>query len=156
MAELPLCKRVVEGSSPFPSSTFIYYMHKKTKGYIAEMAVASRFLRMGWRVLFPFGENNRYDLVAEKDGEFVRIQVKYVTPRNGALDINCRSSNNWSVDKYTTKQIDTIAVYDSKNCNIYFVPSARLNSSRIKLRIKAAKNKQRSKINKADDFLFFK
>ena len=131
-------------------------MHKKTKGSIAEMAVAYRLLKMGWNILFPFGENNRYDLVAERNGKFVKVQVKYVTPRNGTLDVNCKSSNNWSVDKYTAKQIDFIAAYNSNSGEIYFVSSAKLNSSRIKLRMKPTKNKQRISINKAKDFLFFR
>ena len=120
------------------------------------MAVASRLLKMGWNILFPFGENNRYDLVAERNGKFLRVQVKYITPRNGGLEINCKSSNNWSVDKYTAKQIDFIAAYDSNSDEIYFVPSAKFNSSSIKLRIKPTKNKQKISVNKAKDFLFFK
>jgi len=48
-------------------------MHKKTKGEIAELAVAARLLEEGYKVLFPVGENSRYDLVAEKEGKFIRI-----------------------------------------------------------------------------------
>ena len=72
-------------------------MHKKTKGSIAELAVAAELVKEGWHILVPYGENTRYDLVAEKDGRFVRIQVKYVTPKDGKLYVNCCSSNNWSV-----------------------------------------------------------
>ncbi len=87
-------------------------MHKKTKGSIAELAVAAHLMSDGWRVLLPYGENTRYDLVAEKDGKFMRVQVKYVTPKNGKLYVNCRSSNNWSVLPYTAQEIDLIAVYN--------------------------------------------
>ena len=69
-------------------------MHKKTKGAIGELAVAAKLLKEGWNVLFPFGENNRYDLVGEKDGKFLKVQVKYVSPLNGALTVSCKSSNN--------------------------------------------------------------
>jgi len=131
-------------------------MHKKTKGSIAEMAVAAKLLKMRWSILFPYGENSRYDLVAEKNGKFVKVQVKYITPCNGVLDVNCKSSNNWSVDKYTAKQIDFIAAYDSENNEIYFVPSTKFNSSCIKLRIKPTKNKQKVSINTAGNFLLFK
>jgi len=107
-------------------------------------------------VLFPFGENNRYDLVGEKDGKFLKIQVKYISPLNGALTVSCKSSNNWSVDKYTAKEIDFIAAYDSVSGNIYFIPSSKFNSSAITLRLSAARNKQKSSINKAEEFLLFK
>ncbi len=119
------------------------------------MEVASFLMKKGWNVLFPFGENNRYDLVAEKGGKFNRVQVKYVTPKNGALSVGCKSSNNWTVDRYTASQIDFIAVYDSKSREIYFVPASRLNSSSIKLRFDRTKNNQRIGIKQAKDFVFF-
>ncbi|MBI5144170.1 MAG: hypothetical protein HZA30_03790 [Candidatus Omnitrophica bacterium] len=131
-------------------------MHKKTKGSIWEMIVASKLLKMGWNVLFPFGENNRYDLVAEKNSKFVKVQVKYVTPRKGVLDVNCRSSNNWSIDKYTPRQVDFIAAYDSKNNGVYFIPSEKFNATRIKLRVKPTKNKQELNIKYAKDFINFR
>ena len=131
-------------------------MHKKTKGSIAELVVASKLMNAGWRVLFPFGENNRYDLVAEKDGKFVKVQVKYVTPHNGTLEVNCKSSNNWTVDKYTAKQVDFIAVYNPKTADTYFIPSSKFNSSSIKLRFKPTKNKQKAKIRYANKFVDFK
>ena len=44
------------------------------------MAVAAHLLEKGWRALFPVGENNRYDLVAEK---LVNLSVfrLHVTPK---------------------------------------------------------------------------
>ena len=127
-------------------------MHKKTKGKIAELMVSAKLLEMEWKILTPLGENNRYDLVAEKDGNFIRIQVKYVTPTSGVLDVNCKSSNNWSVLRYTPDEIDVLAVFDSINRNIYFVPVTKLNSSTIKLRIEPTKNRQKKKIRFAQDF----
>jgi hypothetical protein len=131
-------------------------MHKKTKGAIAEMAVAAKLLKAGWNVLFPFGENSRYDLAGEKNGKFIKVQVKYVSPSKGVLRVNCKSSNNWTVDKYTSKDIDFIAAYDPCSSNIYFIPPSKFNSSAIVLRLSPARNKQRASINEAKDFLFFK
>ena len=119
------------------------------------MEVASFLMKKGWNVLFPFGENNRYDLVAEKNGKFNRVQVKYVTPKSGALNVGCKSSNNWTVDRYTTSQIDFIAVYNPTSRGIYFVPASRLNSSSIKLRFDKTKNNQRIGIKQAKDFTLF-
>jgi Holliday junction resolvase-like predicted endonuclease len=131
-------------------------MHIKTKGYIAEMYVAARLIEDGWRVLHPIGENNRYDLVAERDEKFVRIQVKYATPKNGALEINCRSSNNWSVLHYTAKEIDVIAVFNPKDKSIYYIPVSKINHSLFKLRVDPAKNKQKRKIHLKEDFIHLK
>ena len=127
-------------------------MNKKDKGDFAELRVASELISSGWNVLFPYGEDNRYDLVAEKTGVFRRIQVKYVTPKNGALDANCRSSNNWSVMSYTPEDIDILAVYDSISTKIYFVPVGEINKNTFKLRLLATKNNQRQKIHLAEQY----
>jgi len=130
----------------------MYNLSKKTKGDIAELAVAKKFIEDGWQVLFPYGENHRYDLVAEKDDKFVRVQVKYATPRKGALEINCRSSNNWSVLHYSSKEIDLIAAYNPFDEKIYFIPVAEINHSLFRLRIEPSQNNQKSKIHFAKDF----
>ena len=49
-------------------------MHKKAKGSIAELQVSIDLMKRGWDVLIPYGENCRYDLVAEKEGKFIRIK----------------------------------------------------------------------------------
>lgn len=120
------------------------------------MYVAARLIEDGWRVLNPIGDSHRYDLVAERDGKFIRIQVKYATPKNGALEINCRSSNNWSVLHYTAKEIDVIAAFNPEDKSIYYIPVSKINRSLFKLRIKPAKNKQKQKIHLKEDFVHLK
>ena len=127
-------------------------MHKKTKGSVAELVVAARLMRDGWHVLIPYGENTRYDLVAERDGRFVRIQVKYVTPKNGTLEVNCQSSNNWSVLPYSSKEIDVIAVYNPTDQQVHYVPSAQIRKSKMKLRLTDTKNGQRAYVRFAREF----
>ena len=128
-------------------------LHKKNKGSIAELVVAARMVEMGWRVLFPYGENARYDLVGEQDGKFIRVQVKYTTPKNGVMNTNCRSSNNWSIIYYSPADLDFIAAYNPDDREVYFVPASKINKSTFKLRIDETKNNQKLKINMAQDFL---
>ena len=116
------------------------------------MFVVAHLLERGWKVLLPIGENQRYDLVAERDGRFVRIQVKYVTPKRGMLEIKCASSNNWSLLRYSAKDIDAIAAYDSKNENIYFIPVSNVNRSSFNLRIEQSRNNQRLNIHAASAY----
>ena len=127
-------------------------MHKKTKGSIAELAVAGRLMKGGWHVLLPYGENIRYDLAAERDGQFLRIQVKYVTPKNGALKVNCRSSNNWLVLHYSIHDIDWIAVYNPKTEQIYFVPVSQIRRGAMTLRLSPARNGQKINVRYASMF----
>lgn len=126
---------------------------KKTKGDIAELSVAAKFIEEGWQILFPFGENHRYDLVVEKENKFLRVQIKYVTPKNGALEINCRSSNNWSVIHYSPKDIDIIAAYNSIDKQIYFIPVKEINYSSLKLRLENSKNNQKKYIRYAKNYI---
>ena len=130
-------------------------MHTKRKGSIAELAVATQLIREGWNVLLPYGENTRYDLVAERDGRFARLQVKYCTPKDGSLIVNCASSNNWSVLQYTAKEIDAIAVYDPLAGTVYFVPVAELPKGHMKLRLSPTKNGQKAKVRFAKEFCEF-
>ena len=127
-------------------------MHKKRKGSIAELAVATRLMKEEWHVLIPYGENTRYDLVAERDGKFVRIQVKYVTPKNGVLHVNCRSSNNWSILPYTAKEIDAIAIYESRTEAVYFVPIGSMRKSAMVLRLDPTRNRQKARVRFAKEF----
>jgi len=103
-------------------------------------------------VLVPYGENNRYDLVAENDGKFIRIQVKYVTPKSGALYVNCRSSNNWSVLPDTADQIDVIAVFNPRDSETSYVPVAQMRKGAMQLRLDPPKNKQQASVRYARAF----
>jgi Holliday junction resolvase-like predicted endonuclease len=130
-------------------------MHKKTKGSIAELAVAQRLMKEGFAISFPFGENQRYDLIAERNGRFWRIQVKYSTPKNETLRVNCRSSNNWSVKKYTSDEIDLIAIYDGHGGEVYFVECSDFKDNMLTLRLQPTKNNQEKLIHHAGEFASF-
>lgn len=115
----------------------------KQKGDIAEAYVMFALKQNGFNVLIPWGEDIRYDLVSEKNGVFKRIQVKYVTPKNGVLEIRFRSSNNYNVIYYTKDDIDIIAAYYDKEKKIYFIPLSNTDRGGCKLRLTPAKNNQK-------------
>lgn len=125
----------------------------KQKGDIAEAFVTYILKKNGFNVLIPWGEDNRYDLVAEKNGVFKRIQVKYVTPNNGTLGVSIRSSNNYNIIHYSKKEIDIIAAYNSKNSKVYFIPlNSTRNISSCRLRLRPAKNMQKKYIVMASKY----
>lgn len=130
-------------------------MHTKLKGTIGELIAAEEFLRRGWVVAFPFGENQRYDLIIERDGLYKRVQVKAVYPRKGVLHINCRSSNNWSVKSYSAEDIDLIAAVDLENEEVYFIGIEQVHKALFDLRIVPTKNQQKKKVNFAKNFIEF-
>ncbi len=119
------------------------------------MYVAACLGENGWQVLLPLGENHRFDLVAYKEGKFIRIQVKYVTPKNGRLEVRCASSNNWSILRYKPEEIDAIAAFNAANKDVYFIPVDEINNSAFSLRLQPAKNNQKQNIHNADDYKDF-
>jgi hypothetical protein len=72
------------------------------------------------------------------------------------MDVNCRSSNNWSILSYSAKEIDVIAAFNPKDKSIYYIPVSEINKCTFKLRINPAKNKQKSKIHLTEDFVKLK
>lgn len=116
----------------------------KQKGDVAEAFVTYLLKQNGFSVLVPWGEDNRYDLVTEKNGVFKRIQVKYATPKNGAVEVRARSCNNYNIIRYSPKDIDIIAVYSSGSNKVYFIPLSGIGDrSTCNLRLEPTKNKQK-------------
>ena len=113
----------------------------KQKGDIAEAFVTFLLKEKGFNVLVPWGEDVRYDLVSEKNGIFKRIQVKYVTPKNGVISVFMRSANNHKTLYYSKDQADIIAAYSPTQNDVYFIP---IDSTKKvwKLRLRPTKNKQ--------------
>ena len=103
--------------------------------------------------MVPWGENHRYDLVAEKDNSFLRIQVKFVSPRRGCLTVPLRSANNWKAVKYSKKEIDLIAAYNPENEKMYFIPLELFeNTATINLRLSSSKNNQKRGVIPAEKY----
>lgn len=125
----------------------------KQKGDIAEAFVTYLLKQNGFNVLIPWGEDNRYDLVSEKNGIFKRIQVKYATSKNGMVEVRARSCNNYNVIHYSPKDIDIIAVYSPDQHKVYLVPfSVIKDKSTCNLRLNPTKNKQIKFITEATEY----
>ena len=125
----------------------------KRKGEIAEAKVLSYLIANGYRVFLPWGEDHRFDLLCEVKDEYKRIQVKFVTPKNGCLEVPLRSMNNWNKIRYSKENVDIIAAYNPENDKIYFIHLSEFpNIAAIKLRFDKPKNSQRKFIRWAVDF----
>ena len=48
----------------------------KKKGNLTEMQCMSAFMAQGCGVSIPFGDNSKYDFIADVDGHLLKIQVK--------------------------------------------------------------------------------
>lgn len=102
-------------------------MNSKDKGNIGEAIALAEFTKREIQVSIPFGDNARYDLIAEFNGKLNKIQVKYCNQKilNGAISCPCASSTNHTTNKhYSTYEndIDYFVFYLVEWNNIIIVP----------------------------------
>ena len=91
-------------------------MNSKSKGNIGEIAIAKEFIKFGWSVAFPFGDNERYDLIVDDGKNLKKVQVKYAGAKsqNNAWRCTCCSSTNHTTNKKLSSykdDVDIIAFY---------------------------------------------
>lgn len=126
----------------------------KQKGNLTELKCITAFYELGYQCSIPYGENSRYDLIADIDGKLIKVQCK--TSRevdNGVIEFSCRScrSNTQSnlQRRYTDKEVDYFATY--WNGQVYLVPISECSVSK-KLRFVPSKNGQRMGASYAKDY----
>ncbi len=129
--------------------------YTKTKGSIGELTIAADLMKQGFNISFPYGDCLRYDMIAEKNGQFIRIQCKYVTQKAGKIPLVGRSSNNWSDKIYDGTEVDVIAVYEPTTETIAYISIETITKNRsgwFSLRLDSPKNGQTHGIRYARDF----
>jgi hypothetical protein len=122
----------------------------------AELRFASELTRKGWSIFFPYGEDSPIDILAYKNRQFIKIQVKSTKEKNGAIICKLRSTNNWQNKKYKKEEIDFFGFYDKNSKRGYLIPIKDVeNMSEIKIRTKEPKNNQKKKIRYAKQYIYF-
>lgn len=127
--------------------------HTKDKGDVGVAHAIADLADQGFVVLVALCEHAPFDLVAYRNGKFLRIQVKYRTPSNGTLHVQFRST--WSDAKglhtraLEKHDIDVLCVYDPVGRRCYYVDPKRFGRS-ISLRVEPTRNgQQRNVLNAA-------
>ena len=132
----------------------------KATGETTEAVVLAEFVKAGFPVLVPWGDNRRYDLVVEVSGSFLRIQCKTATPCGWRGDRACirfmaRSreldGRAYSRSRPYRDQADLFAAYAPTTGQVYVLPVAEVPESDVWLRLTPAKNNQQLKIRLAED-----
>ena len=119
--------------------------NSKSIGDITQSHVMAALLKRGKKVLMPFGDNCRYDLVIEDEGAFTRIQCKTGKIYCGAIVFSVASSQYHRGGKRQDYrgQIDAFGVFCPENEKTYIIPIAELPLIReAKLRLTPPKNLQ--------------
>lgn len=130
--------------------------NKKQIAKEGELRFAAEFIRKGWNIFLPYGEDSPVDLLIEKNGEFKRVQIKSTCPSKGVIHCRLKSSNNWQVKKYTKKEVDLFGIYDCLNKNGYLLNIEEVDGmTEACLRLEKAKNNQERGLRPAENYAYF-
>jgi hypothetical protein len=129
--------------------------HPVDVGQRTEAAILSELVRRGYSVLLPFGVNQRYDLVLDLDGRFVRAQCKTGRLRNGSIEFSPRSTraNRTGVFSRSYRgDVEIFLVHCPQVDGIYAVPVDETPKSYMALRLKPARNGQAGRTHPAKEY----
>lgn len=117
-----------------------YKMNSKDIGNRTEAIILAELIKKGHTVLMPFGDNERYDLVVDIDGIFIRIQCKTSSRHRGTITFSVNSSylntkGKCVLNSYSDKVIDCFMSHSPDEDKIYLIDVVDVGSSCIKLRI---------------------
>jgi hypothetical protein len=130
----------------------------KSVGDFSEVAALHALASAGYLVAIPFGENQRYDLIIEKEGILSRVQVKTGRLRRGSITFNCFSSHlhrgGVACRRYTG-EIEYFAVYCPETKETYLIPPGDVDVLRASLRVSPSRNRQVKGVRFASQYKVF-
>lgn len=132
----------------------------KAVGERSEAIIIAKLVEVGYNVLTPFGDNQRYDLVIEDaDGQFWRVQCKtgrsngeYIEFAPASLYYHTRAGKTTHGSKSYHGQIDYFAVYCPETKGVYLIPVDHAGASQMNLRLTPTANKQKKRVRWAKDY----
>lgn len=128
----------------------------KSIGDISEAFVISQLVKRGYLVSIPFGENHRYDIIADDGNRLLRIQVKTGRLRGDIIHFKSSSSHYHRRGPHKLRsyrgQIEYLAVFCPGNGKVYMVPESELVTSSGHLRLSPTRNRQARNIRWASQY----
>jgi hypothetical protein len=130
--------------------------HTKTKGDLGVLKAQIDLFEQGFSIFVPLTEHCPFDLVAYKNCEFLRVQVKYRSmDRFGKIDVKfstCWSDKNGTHTSPIDKtEVDLYCVYCPDTDECYYLEPCNFGSNAT-LRVEMPKNGQTRNVNFASDF----
>ena len=129
--------------------------HTKSKGDLGVLKAQLDMFEQGFTICVPRTEHAPFDLVAYRNGEFRRVQVKYrALDKSGALQVRFRTG--WA-DRHGThtvpidkNQVDVYCIYCPNTDECYYLDPSKFASS-VSLRVETTKNGQAKNVHFATD-----
>lgn len=132
-------------------------LNSKQKGNITEVECMLAFLKLGYNVLTPYGDCERYDFVVDINNKLYKIQAKTAnTSHINEGYIEFKTSNKTTRNGtfvrnfYTSEQVDFFAT--SYNGQCYLVPISETSRQTKRLRFTTPKNGQANGITFAEEY----
>ena len=128
----------------------------KDRGDETEARIIREFVANGYSVSVPFGDNDRYDLIIDDEGELYRIQCKTAWQnKDETIRFNTHTQTTkegeYHEDTYHGK-IDAFAVHYPGSGDVYWVDIHDATRQKMELRFEA--NIDHPSINWAHDYEF--
>ena len=130
-------------------------MNSKQKGNVTELESMLAFIKLGYNVLTPYGDCERYDFVVDVNGKFIRVQAKTSRAEDdgASFEFSCRSCNRKDGKiihhYYSNEEIDYFVTTFNGKC--YLIPVEECGADK-RLRILPTKNGQVRGITWAKDY----
>lgn len=131
-------------------------MNSKQLGNITEVQVMLGFMQLGYNVLIPYGDCERYDFVADVNGKFLKIQVKSSKMADDGTKFSFNTASTHYSDgkcvhhSYSKEDIDYFATVNDNQ--VYLIPVEECSSRSQSLRLTPAKNGQTRGVKWAKDY----
>ena len=110
-------------------------------GEISELQVATEYKKARYNILWPGTHQVPYDFVAERGGQFERVQVKSGRVDGGSIDIHvCSWKNDGAAREYGDNEIDAFGIYVRELEQVYIVPVEIAPKQNMRLRLDAVTN----------------
>ena len=130
--------------------------HTKDKGDVGVAHAIADLVDQRFVVLTALCEHAPFDLVGYRDGEFVRVQVKYrALSSSGTIEVQFKSS--WSDSKGTyvrpldKEEVDVVCIYCPDTGACYYVDPKQFARS-VSLRVTPSRNRQERNVLRAERF----
>jgi hypothetical protein len=129
--------------------------HPKAVGDRTALATMLALSEAGFAVSVPFGENTRYDLIADDGVRLRRVQCKTGRLRSGAIRFAVCSCYGHHFRPGNARrdyhgEVDDFAVYCPDNQRVYLVPIGDLPvTTQAALRVEPTRNRQAKRIRMA-------
>ena len=131
--------------------------HTKEKGDLGVLKAQLDLFEQGFVILNPVTEHAPFDLVAYKNGQYKRIQVKYKSvDKTGSITIHFRScwadKNGTHMRQVDKDEIDLYCIYCPDTDECYYLNPNDCKRS-VTLRVETPKNNQTKNVRLATDYL---